>query len=297
MTNNIKESMNIINKIQKMSHSGAILNIEKDEQLGFVVKKIITDGVDRNFLAIKKQKAFEPLITSCYQVKPIPIHSVQKSEDKLSIKMPYVEGITGEQFAINGNRLSALKLKRTLNAYIIDMWAKSEVREFDISIIVDKVDQIESFTYENDVADSVSSACKYIRSKCTKNWNIPMGLCHGDLTLSNIIVTQDNNMYIFDFLDSFIESPLQDIAKLVQDLKYGWSFRNANPSVRLKGQLFCQAAYPDMIYTIKNTYETELSIIEVLTILRIAPYLSIDDETTRKWFIKVISRFLNEVNI
>lgn len=52
---------------------------------------------------------------------------------------------------------------------------------------------------------------------------LPIGMCHGDLTLSNILFS-GNKVYFVDFLDSFIETPLMDIVKLRQDTRYGWSF-------------------------------------------------------------------------
>lgn len=69
---------------------------------------------------------------------------------------------------------------------------------------------------------------------------IPVGHCHGDLTLSNILLTHDEGVglkvILIDFLDSFIESPLADTAKLFQDLKFGWTLRlllseNASDSI------------------------------------------------------------------
>lgn len=51
---------------------------------------------------------------------------------------------------------------------------------------------------------------------------LPVGVCHGDLTFSNILFN-GNNYYLIDFLDSFIESPLLDVVKLRQDTAYGWS--------------------------------------------------------------------------
>jgi thiamine kinase-like enzyme len=73
---------------------------------------------------------------------------------------------------------------------------------------------------------------------------IPVGLCHGDLTLSNILIQRGGKssgpvgaitkaepdatvmrVVLIDFLDSFVESPLADMAKLCQDLVYGWTMR------------------------------------------------------------------------
>lgn len=50
--------------------------------------------------------------------------------------------------------------------------------------------------------------------------------CHGDLTLENIIVKNDN-LYFIDFLDSFYDSWLLDVGTLLQDVQVMWSFRNS----------------------------------------------------------------------
>lgn len=61
--------------------------------------------------------------------------------------------------------------------------------------------------------------------------HIPLGKCHGDLTLSNLLVQErfardsEPTIVVIDFLDSFIESPLADLAKMAQDLLYGWTLR------------------------------------------------------------------------
>ena len=70
---------------------------------------------------------------------------------------------------------------------------------------------------------------KSILKDCEKSFNnmpetieMPIGVCHGDLTFSNILFTS-TNYYFIDYLDSFIETPIQDIVKLRQDTKYFWS--------------------------------------------------------------------------
>ena len=59
---------------------------------------------------------------------------------------------------------------------------------------------------------------------------IPLGYCHGDFNFCNILGNRtDHVLYLIDFLDSFIETPLQDIASLRQDtLCLFYYFRNIN---------------------------------------------------------------------
>jgi len=60
------------------------------------------------------------------------------------------------------------------------------------------------------------------RVRCQQPVWVPVGKCHGDLTLSNILF-KNRHLYLIDFLDCFVESPLQDIVKLRQDTFFGWS--------------------------------------------------------------------------
>ena len=56
------------------------------------------------------------------------------------------------------------------------------------------------------------------------DWYVPNGDCHGDLTFENIII-KDGEIYLIDFLDSFVNSPLIDQGKLMQDTFTAWSYR------------------------------------------------------------------------
>lgn len=49
---------------------------------------------------------------------------------------------------------------------------------------------------------------------------------HGDLTLENIIYSYDEKFYLIDFLDTFYETWIIDMSKILQDLVVGWAFRH-----------------------------------------------------------------------
>lgn len=59
--------------------------------------------------------------------------------------------------------------------------------------------------------------------------NLTPTLCHGDLTLQNMIVTEDGALWAVDLLDSSFEHYWQDVAKLHQDLAGGWFLREEPP--------------------------------------------------------------------
>jgi len=58
------------------------------------------------------------------------------------------------------------------------------------------------------------------------DWQLPIGSCHGDLTFENILVTEGQQLYVIDFLDSYVESSEIDCSKLMQDTFCSWSYRN-----------------------------------------------------------------------
>ncbi|MEJ6122203.1 phosphotransferase [Vibrio sp. 2-Bac 85] len=276
--------MDINNKIQTASHSGATLEVLKINER-FIVKKTIHTTINRNKLAIKKQQNFIKLMTSSYDILAIPVDSISEEVDNLVIKMPYIEGIGGDAISNKGNKVTANNIKIALNTYLINTLANSEVKIISNKVILKKLEEIEEKTLTNiHHFPSFSEAISIVRKNSATDLTLPIGPCHGDFTLSNMKITQENQLYIFDFLDCFIESPLQDAVKIIQDMVYGWSFRKEKGSLRLKGKLFCESAYPNFINTLEKLYPREMKILEIMMLLRIAPYIDGSDDVTIKWF-------------
>jgi hypothetical protein len=104
------------------------------------------------------------------------------------------------------------------------------------------------------------------------NEPIRIGYCHGDLTFENIIIS-NNKIYLIDFLDSFIDSPIIDISKLLQEFDLNWSNRNDftinNLSIIrngfLKLELFNKLGSLDI-------KENTILLQKKLTLMRILPY-------------------------
>lgn len=126
------------------------------------------------------------------------------------------------------------------------------------------------------------------------HWDIiSQSYCHGDLTLENILVS-DNKLYLIDFLDSFYDSWMVDFAKLFQDLEVFWSYRNdgkldINLQLRLlvlKDRLLQKLMQLDK----GEDYIDGIYHILLLNILRIIPYTS--DEDTMQW----LNRKLHHLN-
>ncbi len=116
--------------------------------------------------------------------------------------------------------------------------------------------------------------------------------CHGDLTLENIIL-YNNEIYFIDFLDSFYDSWMIDCAKLLQDLECYWSYRkeimSENTEIRL---MIFKNLLISKIKNLKFGNEILVTIYHLLLInlIRIIPYTN--DKNTMDFLWRNIEKVL-----
>ena len=106
---------------------------------------------------------------------------------------------------------------------------------------------------------------------------IPKSYCHGDMTLSNMLFV-NADIYLIDFLDSFVESVLIDLVKLKQDLYYLWSLEMV--SVRKTRYI---SIFNYMWSKIEREFSSQVNskvfkVLEIINFLRIEPYISNNGE-------------------
>lgn len=124
-----------------------------------------------------------------------------------------------------------------------------------------------------------------------KEMNIPVGYCHGDLTFSNVILSRHSNkIYLLDFLDTFIDSPMHDIVKLRQDTQFYWStnmIKNLS-NVDINKIKLCLSWFDTYIvnsFSKYNFYTEYYKPFQMLNLLRVLQYA---DENISKKIIKSI---------
>ncbi len=287
--------MDINKKIQAASHSGAKLQVVKHNQ-DYMVQKSIVTAIDKNHLGVQKQQTFQPLTTPSFNILAIPVLDINKSTEQLTVTMPYIEGLGGERVAYKGSKTVAKNLKTALDYYLINSVATSEDGCYPKTQIHEKIDSIKSNLNNNSILfPDLHNQIELFKSFCNKDLLMPLGDCHGDLTLANFKITEENQLYLFDFLSCEINSPLQDAAKIIQDFEYGWSFRREKESIRIKGEIFCEYAYPSFLKTLERLFWYEMRVIETLTLLRIAPYIDDQDNVTISWFNRAMKKSMNKI--
>jgi hypothetical protein len=127
---------------------------------------------------------------------------------------------------------------------------------------------------------------------------LPVGLCHGDLTLANMLVDNyHKEIILIDFLDSFIDSPLIDMVKLKQDTIYRWVYLRAN-----KQYDNCRAGillnYIDTrlekAWEKYPIYKELYSKLQVMNLARIVPYV---DTNTKQLLQSWVLKLMGESNV
>lgn len=102
------------------------------------------------------------------------------------------------------------------------------------------------------------------------------GLNHGDLTFSNMLFSKNGkDIILLDFLDSFIETPLNDIVKLRQDTKHKWIYNVYNDqfdNIRMDILLEKLDNMIDVFFSKYDFYVKYEKIFSIMNLLRILQY-------------------------
>ena len=125
--------------------------------------------------------------------------------------------------------------------------------------------------------------------------DVPVGICHGDLTFSNILFANNSKYYLIDFLDSFIETPLQDIVKLRQDSQFGWSilmYLKKHDNIRVSMTLKYIDDKFNKHFQKYEFYKKHYNVLQLMNILRILPYAKTYE--VKNYLIKTLNEILNK---
>jgi tRNA A-37 threonylcarbamoyl transferase component Bud32 len=269
------------NKLET-GNSRDALSLLSEAKVHYVQKKFELN-LNRSKKNTKKQKLFQTIQEVEITIKSVEVLEENEDEGIYRIIMPYIEGIVGDEYGEYGTPKVAAKIKRGLDLLINSEMSSAEDRLIDGKIFEDKLDEI----LDSKNLGKHKKWIEKIKKRIDGNYMIPIGSCHGDLTLSNIIYSE-GSLNLIDFLTGYIETPLQDIVKLRQDFEYKWSFRYSDEIKMTKSAIFLMHAKPKSIDIWNKVYRKELELINAISIARIAPYIA--DEKTDEWLIKISER-------
>ena len=242
-------------------HSGCNISIED----GLLIKS--TKGTDypkaRLAAQIEKQKSFYEIVSD----KQLLIPRIVKEDfsDGYSAYMQYFRCSNIVQYLHRAGKPDLDALVKKLCDFIEFCLTRCELVTIDKSLLLNKFNSI----------DTPSGMRQKLDSYLDEDITIPVGVCHGDLTLSNVLIEpESNNFVLIDFLDSFIESPIVDIAKIRQDTKHGWS-SFIYPEKHDKIKIGLSLEYLDNKFTeYFKSYEfyKHYELFQFMNLVRILPY-------------------------
>jgi thiamine kinase-like enzyme len=176
--------------------------------------------------------------------------------------MEYINGLKFNDFVRTKNFCDIKAIFDILLNFIFENF--SNLHENKTSVILEKIASIE--------ISNLIDVNSILHLKSLAEHPVNIGYCHGDLTFENIIIS-DNNIFLIDFLDSFIESPIIDISKLMQEFDLNWSNRNDSTLTNLSviRNIFLKRM---LINKLSNYDINENSVLlqNKLTLMRILPY-------------------------
>ena len=258
-------------------NSGCVVSVVETPRGAVVVKSAAGLQSDRLRLQIDKQRAARRSNTLSYVRVPAVLDETTDG-DAYAATMEYVYFQSAPEFF---NRASITDIGRVAEhvvGFVQGELQRSTTTRVPIDPVVTKLATIEASLAPTPRWQQYRPHVLRLRARALDfgAMDLPIGACHGDLTMSNIMIASDSSaIALIDFLDSFIESPLIDLAKLRQDTRFHWSALMTESAVdRLRyGQVM--GALDELLqepFAGLDWHANYLGFMTELTLLRIAPY-------------------------
>ena len=265
--------------INNKAYSGDKVEIFNDNDEKYIIKT--WSDINKGKNAIDKQIRFKNInISGNCVVKSPSVYESEIIEKKFfRAKMSYIEGECGIDIPSKSSRQTILKIREVFGSIIYLNFERAKIKDIPSSKFIEKLLSIKSHSTSPTLSNLVSRLIDKFKKLTTIS--IPIGDCHGDLTMSNIIFSGSESIYLIDFLPSFIETPLWDIVKLEQDLIMGWSYRYVQSANKITAKIVFDKCIPNQLKLIKSQWEVQTKLLSALNLARIIPY--VNDPITNKW--------------
>lgn len=265
-------------KIEVAGHSGCKIEIVNEKQGLFIIKST-SDPVYAIRLKNQalKQRKFQT--AKNIKIKAPRILDIYSNDACCKIKMEYIYSLHFMAFIENYGFEQIANFLESMIDFVISEIASSEPQVIGSDVLFNKYNDVKSkiLANRNLAQDDIIKEWEPALDKIFSgkfSFQIPIGVCHGDLTLSNILFS-GNGYYLIDFLDTFIETPLLDIVKLRQDTAFNWSglmYNGAYDQVRLDIVLKLMDKKIDNAFAGYQWYREAYGVFQLLNFLRILQY-------------------------
>jgi hypothetical protein len=266
-------------------HSGCRILLYEIEDNNVFVRKIARDLDYNERLIVQADKQRQYKSTT---IKTPMILKAGYTEDGLYyFDMEYIHGITLAEYMKTIEIGKVRGIVETIVNNIVD--SEHDAADVDENKFMDKIESLElCLSAQNN--QIINQALSLLKAHSWKKFIKTS--CHGDLTLENIIV-KDNQLYLIDFLDSFYDCWIMDISTLMQDVQTLWSYRmqdeiNINTLLRL---IVFRDILMDNVEEQVGQDTVEIYYALLLKLIRIYPYTK--DSRTYEFLNEKIKSIIN----
>lgn len=279
-------------KIEVIGNSGCKVEVVREETKLFVLKSTEDPKyLGRLALQAEKQKAASDMHVPNIIVPKV--YEISKSDAKTEVRMDYVYSQNYIDYFENAGVHEIDAFVEAMIAFVEQEIKQSPIAECPNDVLMTKFEDVASkVAKRDDYNEELKGLLNQVRM-CLKAGGgmlrIPVGVCHGDLTFSNVLFCGQQYCLI-DFLDSFIETPLQDIVKLRQDSQYLWSclmYQQPYDALRLKLISEYVDERLDKHFSQYDWYKEHYEVLQLMNMLRILPYAK--DEKVVEYLKRVIN--------
>ena len=252
------------------------------------IRKVCKSNSDKFNSAIHKQKMFQSRMYGSLNISAVSIDTASEDEENQPyFIMPYINGLVAHSLIEHCDYYKVKNLRNGLKMFVESQVIEGEQEEFPFDCFESKLNQIELLN-AHEIIDPYFKEAKSVIKKAYRKTSLK-GTCHGDLTLTNMILNGDHQLFLIDFLPTFYESPFQDLAKILQDRRYGWTSRFFDYDRMIRAKIFTEEVLPDPYDIVDDEFVLTLRAYELMSLLRIAPYIS--DNVTLTWLVAALDKF------
>jgi thiamine kinase-like enzyme len=273
--------------LKLVGHSGCKLEVKKVSGKYIVVKTAKDKAYGER---LKKQAEKQQRFSHETFYAPRVLASGYNSDGLFAFKMEYIPGLT---LAEHLKKVRVSEVER-----IAERFLQAIPQEFHFDPNAAPVFDAKLRDLEKNLKTSHRGTKKAIERLSTHKWEYALAsACHGDLTLENIIY-QDGDLYLIDFLDSFYDSWMMDMGKLLFDLESKWSYRHdeqVDKNLHARLSIFKESML-ERLHGLphgKNIVH-EIRHLSLLHAVRILPYTT--DEDTVKYLQENVNRLHDTLN-
>lgn len=258
-------------------------------KMDVVIKSAYGSESQRLAKQIEKQIACE----SNLEIKTPRVISCSKELDKFEAVMEFIHGL---DFVTFTSSCSAEEFESVISKLVHKVkiqFDSSTLESFPTQTWNKKVSFLEDVALQKNIDPrTVSKISVFLRESVPEK--VLIGPCHGDLTFSNVIVERDGSICLFDFLDPPINTPIEDVSKLLQDAEFFWTLKKYSGQCdKTRVMIMWSYAKKLILKEFEDLIELRvLSLFQVMTLARIIPYTS--DSIVIQYLLDCILRKIDE---